>query len=125
MYWLVVAGASAAIYFRVVYCSGSKSTGLRLTSPKALGVYDEMKRRHEQLKSAMYKNLSIFEWFRWSTYKQAVPDLIKMFLIEPPLLHAGQQAPDCTVVDLEGKESSLLSFAKPGRPLILNFGSYT
>merc|ERR1712127_316805 len=38
----------------------------------------------------------------------------------------GQQAPNPTLVDLESKaKKELLSFARAGRPLVLNFGSCT
>ncbi|KAF6021301.1 hypothetical protein EB796_020394 [Bugula neritina] len=40
--------------------------------------------------------------------------------------YQGLPAPDGDVIDLESKKvSTLLSFAKKGRPFVLNFGSYT
>jgi len=66
--------------------------------------------------------------FQWGTVKgislQLVQSLIRQ--VHYTGWRVGEKAIECRVVDLNGKHLSILeTFMKPGRPLVLNFGSYT
>jgi len=50
----------------------------------------------------------------------------KTSILDSRIIYTLLPAPDGDVIDLESKKvSTLLSFAKKGRPFVLNFGSYT
>jgi len=67
--------------------------------------------------AARYVNKSLHMWSN---------QLYRSYLYVVRQAYEGLPAPDGDVVELSSNETKrLLSFGKPGRPLILNFGSFT
>jgi len=72
----------------------------------------------EKLNSQVKHSLKSLHMWGGSLYKNY------LYIIRQA--YQGLPAPDGDVVELSSNETkSLLSFGKPGRPLILNFGSFT
>ena len=53
------------------------------------------------------------------------PEWLKSKGIRYGNLKAGVQAPDDTVVKIDGSTTNLLSYQQGERPLVLNFGSFS
>ena len=63
---------------------------------------------------------SIHEWMTWKTLMGEVSQILY------ETVKTGERAPNPKVLSSDGThEYNLLDFAKPGRPLVINFGSCT
>jgi len=93
----------------------------RITHPKAIKAREEAKNKSKRVYQTVSPDDLNFKNF---THVAKVR-LQSAFSITSKVLQIGEKAPNVTLFRLDGTSAPLLSFQKPNRPLVINFGSYT
>ena len=110
----VVLGAQVRNY----YVTNSASN-LKITHPKAI---EEQKKAKEEGK-VLLQTIKLADLTPVNIMRVAKNKINSA--IEGNRIGLGDIAPNFKVFDLNGNESNLLDFHNSGRPLVINFGSYT